>query len=333
MSSESRNLGHIIGQAYKTAMGGGDGSRRGGRRDRRRDDRRGGGRGGGRGHGGVDKSGRNCYHCNSPNHQRKDCPHRDKPRHGRGRQAALPAAEARAALPAPDPAAPSATSTPAVTATAPTATTVVVTSAATSAAPAPAPAATSAAPTPAPPLAQAPSELSSSVPPAPPPLSSHLRVPPWLPLGSPGEIPMSDAPAAPAELQANEGLAVSATTPAQQELARVELIFRVSTETGLSAADARSMLSATGGSPELSIRMGTMLFRVMEETGMHSEAAFKLLNHAEWDMSTVPLALSFFWPDGVIPDEHLRPSIVEARRQSAATMHESRQIDGAHEEL
>ncbi|KAG5806601.1 hypothetical protein H9Q74_008733 [Fusarium xylarioides] len=144
---------------------------------------------------------------------------------------------------------------------------------------------------------------------------------------------MSDAPAAPAELQANEGLAVSATTPAQQELARVELIFRVSTETGLSAADARSMLSATGGSPELSIRMGTMLFRVMEETGMHSEAAFKLLNHAEWDMSTVPLALSFFWPDGVIPDEHLRPSIVEARRQSAATMHESRQIDGAHEEL
>ncbi|RBR01937.1 hypothetical protein FVER53590_28405 [Fusarium verticillioides] len=110
------------------------------------------------------------------------------------------------------------------------------------------------------------------------------------------------------------------------------LIFQVSIGTGLSAADARSMLVAAEGNVEVSIRLGTMLFRVLEETGMHSEAAFTLLTHVRWDMSTVPRALSSFWPDGVIPDEHLRPSVVEARRQRAATMHESRQIEGPHQE-
>lgn len=75
------------------------------------------------------------------------------------------------------------------------------------------------------------------------------------------------------------------------------LIFQVSIGTGLSAADARSMLVAAEGNVEVSIRLGTMLFRVLEETGMHSEAAFTLLTHVRWDMSTVPRALSSFWPD------------------------------------
>ncbi|KAF5241855.1 hypothetical protein FOXYS1_15387, partial [Fusarium oxysporum] len=94
------------------------------------------GRGGGRGghNGGVKRSGGNCYNCNSPYHQRKDCPTRDRPRHDRAsRQEALPAAPPVAALPAP-----ATTATPAAPALAPTL-------------------------VPAPPLSLAPSELSAVI--------------------------------------------------------------------------------------------------------------------------------------------------------------------------
>ncbi|KAF9776520.1 hypothetical protein IL306_005272 [Fusarium sp. DS 682] len=99
MSKESQDFGTAMGQAWKTAMGGRGGSRRG----RGDGNGRGGGSGrGGRG-GGVRKS-RNCWNCNSPFHQRRDCPTRDRPRQGRPSRHNPPAAPPAAAPPAPAPA-------------------------------------------------------------------------------------------------------------------------------------------------------------------------------------------------------------------------------------
>ncbi|KAM5385026.1 hypothetical protein ACJA88_002873 [Fusarium oxysporum] len=279
MSKESTDFGTFIGRAWKAAMGGRGGGRRG----------RGGGRGGH--NGGVKRSGGNCYNCNSPYHQRKDCPTRDRPRHGRAsRQEALPAAPPVAALPAP-----ATTATPA----------------------APVPAATLAAPAlaptlvPAPPLSLAPSELSEVIFPLDPVEFEAEGL----------DTPMSDLPAVP---QANEGSAAVVQDPEQLEAARLMVIQAVSRATTLSGDVCREILTSNNGDVNVSIDRGIMLATVSRVTGMTLEASEALLRATAWVLGDAETVIAQWFPDGNIPDNLLRADVIAARRERDATMAEPR---------